>query len=198
MVRPLFSSGPQVTCPQKTRRLTSNADFLQLARIALSGRTQDVQVILRRAAKRYHPLVPRFADALTALLHESPTAASPLRRQADVPLPVDIDSRLHLMRVETEPVLEHEPVFAPALAASLQQIVEERRNPLTLVRAGLDPTRTALFVGPPGRRQDDGCAMASEGTQASASHSRPCCRHEQLPWPHRQQSLPCARIRQDN
>jgi hypothetical protein len=33
-------------------------DFLQLARIALSGRTQDVQVILRRAAKRYHATVP--------------------------------------------------------------------------------------------------------------------------------------------
>lgn len=126
------------------------ADFLQLARIALSGRTQDVQVILRRAAKRYHAFVPQFADALTALLHELPSLASPLRRQAEVPLPVDINSRLHLMRVETEPVLEHEPVFAPALAASLQQIVEERRNPQALVRAGLDPMRAALFVGPPG------------------------------------------------
>jgi Cdc6-like AAA superfamily ATPase len=126
------------------------ADFLQLARIALSGRTQDVQVILRRAAKRYHAFVPQFADALTSLLHESPTAASPLRQQAEVPLPVDIDSRLQLMRVETEPVLEHEPVFAPVLAASLQQIVEERRNPQALVRAGLDPMRAALFVGPPG------------------------------------------------
>lgn len=134
----------------ENKKTDIQADFLQLARIALSGRPQDVQVILRRAAKRYHAFVPQFSDALTALLHELPSLASPLRQQAEVPLPVDIDSRLHLMRVETEPFLEHEPVFAPGLAASLQQIVEERRNPQALVRAGLDPMRAALFVGPPG------------------------------------------------
>src|SRR5262245_44305981 len=70
------------------------ADYLQLARVALSGRMQDVHVVLRRAAKRYHPVVPQLADALTTLLHESPAPASPLRRQADVPLPVDLDTRL--------------------------------------------------------------------------------------------------------
>jgi hypothetical protein len=141
---------PTVDMTQENKKTDIEADFLQLARIALSGRTQDVQVVLRRTAKRYHPLVPQFADALTTLLHESPSQASPLRRQAEVPLPVDMDSRLHLMRVESEPALDHEPIFAQDLAASLTQIVEERRNPQALVRAGLDPTRAALFVGPPG------------------------------------------------
>lgn len=133
--------------PAKT---SIEADFLQLARTALSGRIQDVQVVLRRVAKRYHQAVPQLAEALTSLLHESPSLASPLRRQAEVPLPVDIDSRLHLMRVETEPVLDHEPVFSAELEGNLRQIVEERRNPQALVRAGLDPMRAALFVGPPG------------------------------------------------
>ncbi|MBZ0149394.1 MAG: ATP-binding protein, partial [Pseudorhodoplanes sp.] len=135
---------------QENKKTDIETDFLQLARIALSGRTQDVQVVLRRAAKRYHSLVPQFADALTTLLHESPSQTSPLRRQAEVPLPVDLDSRLHLMRVEAEPVLDHEPIFARDLEASLRQIVEERRNTQALARAGLDPTRAALFVGPPG------------------------------------------------
>ncbi|WP_223153892.1 AAA family ATPase [Bradyrhizobium japonicum] len=126
------------------------ADFLQLARTALSGRIQDVQVVLRRAAKRYHQAIPQFSEALTSLLHEAPSPASPLRRQAEVPLPVDIDSRLHLMRVETAPVLDHEPVFSTDCEAALRQIVEERRNPQALARAGLDPARAALFVGPPG------------------------------------------------
>lgn len=133
----------------ENKKTDIEADFLQLARIALSGRTQDVQVILRRAAKRYHLVVPGFADALMTLLHEAPSRASPLR-QADVPLPVDLESRLHLMRVETEPALDREPIFAPDLSASLSQIIEERRNPQALARAGLDPTRAALFVGPPG------------------------------------------------
>ena len=135
---------------QENKKTDIEADFLQLARTALSGRTQDVQVVLRRAAKRYQLSVPQFAEALTTLLHELPSPASPLRRQAEVPLPVDIDSRLHLMRVEPEPALDHEPVFAPDLEASLHQIVEERRNPQALARAGLDPTRAALFLGPPG------------------------------------------------
>jgi hypothetical protein len=125
-------------------------EFLKLARVALSGRLQDVHVVLRRTAKRYRAAAPEFADALTALLHESPSLASPLRSQAEVPLPVDLDSRLHLLRVEAEPMLDHEPIFASKLAVSFGQIIEERRNPQALARAGLDPTRAALFVGPPG------------------------------------------------
>jgi ATP-dependent 26S proteasome regulatory subunit len=135
---------------EHNKKTDIEADFLQLARIALSGRTQDVQVVLRRAAKRYHTVVPHLAEALTTLLHESPTLASPLRRQAELPLPVDLDTRLHLMRVETHPTLDHDPVLAPDLAASLNQLVKERQNPEALVRAGLEPTRSALFVGPPG------------------------------------------------
>jgi hypothetical protein len=146
---------PNVLCTESDMTHANNdpdieTDFLQLARIALSGRTQDVQVILRRVAKRYHAKVPHLSDALTTLLHELPSPGSPLRRQADVPLPVDLDSRLHLLRVEPEPALDHEPIFARDLASLLAQIIEERRHPQKLVRAGLDPTRAALFVGPPG------------------------------------------------
>jgi hypothetical protein len=138
------------TMTQESKSPNVESDFLQLARVALTGRTQDVYVVLRRAAKRYHAVAPHFADALTRLLQESPSSASPLRKMADVPLPVDLDSRLHLMRVESDPVLDHEPIFSPEVAVSLEQIIQERRNPKALVRAGLDPTRTALFLGPPG------------------------------------------------
>lgn len=137
-----------MTLPNK--KTSIEADYLQLARIALTGRTQDVQVILRRIAKRYAPTIPEFADGLTALLQELPTQATPLRQTADIPLPVDLDTRLHLLRVEVEPELDHEPIFAPAIKTALAQIVEERRHPQKLVRAGLDPTRAALFLGPPG------------------------------------------------
>ena len=58
-----------------------------------------IQVLLHRAAKRYRVEAPEFAEALTKLVREAPTRASPLRRQAEVPMPVDTDSRLHLMRV---------------------------------------------------------------------------------------------------
>lgn len=153
---PMRPYGGQAIFPDPESRMSQHkkpnieADFLQLARIALTGRHQDVQVVLRRAAKRYSPEAPHLSQALTTLLHELPSHASPLRQQQDMPLPVDLDTRLHLLRVETHPHLDHEPVFTPSLAASLMQIIQERRNPEALLRAGLDPTRAALFVGPPG------------------------------------------------
>jgi hypothetical protein len=140
----------KVDMTQPNKKTSIEADYLQLARIALSGRAQDVQVILRRIAKRYAPTIPQLADGLTRLLQELPTSAAPLRQQAEVPLPVDLDTRFHLLRVETEPELDHEPIFAPSVKAALAQIIEERRHPQKLMRAGLDPTRAALFLGPPG------------------------------------------------
>lgn len=125
------------------------ADFLRLARTALSGRSQDVHVLLRRVARRYRLGSSQLAEPLMGLLHEAPTHTSPLR-QADLPLPVDLDTRLHLTRIEVDPMLDHEPVFVPGLGASLDQLITERRNPEVLLRVGLEPTRTALFVGPPG------------------------------------------------
>ncbi|MGY4231115.1 hypothetical protein ACVIIW_000062 [Bradyrhizobium sp. USDA 4449] len=136
-----------MTEPKKKTEIET--DLLQLARIALSGRTQDVQVILRRFAKRYSSSLPQISDKLTSLLQELPTQASPLR-QADIPVPVDLDSRLHLLRVEFEPQPDHEPIFAPNVTEALGQIIAERRHPQKLMRAGLDPTRAALFLGPPG------------------------------------------------
>jgi SpoVK/Ycf46/Vps4 family AAA+-type ATPase len=125
-------------------------DIAQLARIALGGRTQDVQVLLHRMAKRRRESHPKLAAEITDLLREAPTRSSPLRRQSDTALPVDLDTRFHLIRVEEQPILDQEPVYAPQVATALAHLVEERRNLKTLIDAGLEPTRTALFTGPPG------------------------------------------------
>lgn len=140
-------AGGIMTAPENVSDI--EADFVQLGRVALSGRTQDVQLVLHRTAKRYHIVMPQLAEAIRTLLHESPTPASPLR-QGEMPLPVDLDTRLHLMRVETNPMLDHEPVFAAEMRASLSQLVKERKHPEALLPVGLEPTRAALFVGPPG------------------------------------------------
>lgn len=125
-------------------------DFAHLARIALAGREQDVQLFLHKTIKRYGPTNPSLATSLSELLREAPTRASPLRRQAEAPLPVDIDSRLKLLRIEASPTFDHKPVFAPKVLEGLQQLLSERRSPQALHEAGLEPTKTALFTGPPG------------------------------------------------
>ncbi|WP_284352652.1 AAA family ATPase [Roseisolibacter agri] len=65
-------------------------------------------------------------------------------------MPVDTDSRLDLLRVEPVPVLDHEPLWAPPVRAALEQLVRERQEAAALDAAGLTPTRTAVFSGPPG------------------------------------------------
>jgi len=125
-------------------------DFLQLARIALAGRAQDIHVLLHRTARRYRAEASDFADAITSLLREAPTRASPLRRQVETPLPVDTESRLHLLRVEQTPALEHDPVLAPNVSTSLGLLIKERKQPDQLHAVNLEPTKTALFIGPPG------------------------------------------------
>lgn len=124
-------------------------DFIQLARTALSGRTQDVHLLIHRASKRYRDTIPHMSESLLSLLKESPSRASPLRKQNDVPLPVDLDSRLQLLRVEIAGV-ENEPIFSDKNKDYLQQVLMERKNADTLYRLGLHPTKSLLFTGAPG------------------------------------------------
>lgn len=131
-------------------KFNMSEEFVHLARLALAGRPQDIQAFLQRTARRAKAQAPDLSIAVSGLLKEAPTRSSPLRRQAEVPLPVDLDSRLQLMRVEERPVLDWEPVFIPAVARQLHALVEERLNPDALRAASLEPTRTALFVGAPG------------------------------------------------
>jgi SpoVK/Ycf46/Vps4 family AAA+-type ATPase len=128
----------------------ADVDLVQLARIALSGRTQDVQVLLHRIAKRSRESSPALANQITELLREAPTRASPLRRETQTALPVDLDTRFQLIKVEEIPILDHEPVFTPEILSSLTHLVGERANLKALLDEGLEPTRTTLFTGPPG------------------------------------------------
>jgi len=125
-------------------------DLVHLARIALSGRAQDVQLFLRRVSKRYRNNAPELAEAITKLLRESPTRSSPLRKGAVAAIPVDADSRLQLVRHETVTELPTEPIFDEAVAPLLAQLVSERQQADRLQAEGLAPTRTVLFTGAPG------------------------------------------------
>lgn len=124
-------------------------DFVHLARLALSGRAQDVQTYLHRVAKR-RGLDREFSAALIDLLRNNPTRSSPLRKGMERALPTDTDSRFQLLRVEEAPFLKMEPVYTEQVQGTLSRLVEERQNLGALLEAGLEPTRTVLFTGPPG------------------------------------------------
>ena len=128
---------------------TFEKDFVHLARVALSERSQDVQAFLYRITKRKDTSA-ELASALVQLLRKNPTRSTPLRRDSGAAVPADTDSRFQLLRVEQEPYLPSEPVYVESIRQTLDRLVEERRNMQSLLEAGLEPTGTVLFTGPPG------------------------------------------------
>ena len=124
--------------------------LVHLARLSLSGRDQDVATYLQRVARRLRVTSPETAAALTTVLREAPTRTSPLRSTSAAPMPVDGDSRLPLLRIDTKGLGLQEPILDQHTQRILHQIIDERRHGIRLLEAGLAPSRAALFVGPPG------------------------------------------------
>ncbi len=125
-------------------------DLVQLARLALAGRPQDVQTYVTRMSRKYQKLVPDLGEQLRDLLKAAPTRKSPLRSATMATIPLDRDSKLDLLRIESAGLLEHEPIWQEHIDESLRQIVLEHQQADALHGRGLGPTRTAIFTGPPG------------------------------------------------
>jgi len=107
-------------------------------------------VLVRKYARRYRSTAPELAERLTALLRENTPRVSPTRRIEPAALPVDGDSRLPLVRMIETPTLEIEPVYDTRTWAAVRQVAREREQSERLAQAGVDPTRSVLFTGPPG------------------------------------------------
>jgi hypothetical protein len=125
-------------------------NLFHLARLGLQGRSQDVQAYIRQSIRRFRQQDPKLASALSDLLALAPTSLSPLRDVGGAIVPVDADSRLALAKSEYPVVLTSAPILNAELALRLEQVIEERSHLSALEQQGLGPTRSLLFVGPPG------------------------------------------------
>ncbi len=130
------------------KRLSDN--MVQLARLGLSGRAQDVQAYLRQSIRRMRQDDPALAGELAELLALAPTSLSPLRDFGGAIVPVDADSHLALAKTEYPVALQTQPILSPDLTLRLDQVVAEQSHLSALEGQGLGPTRSLLFVGPPG------------------------------------------------
>ena len=125
-------------------------ELVGLSRLALSGRRQDIQMMIRRLARRLRKTRPDVADQLDHLLTESPTLESPMRNDSIAAIPTDSDSRLKLVRPEFPVVLDVEPIWSDDVRRRLDQVVAERMRQQELAKEGLAPTRSVLLTGQPG------------------------------------------------
>ncbi len=122
--------------------------LVQVTRMALAGREQDIQQYVRRMIRSKE--FGDIKDQLVTLLADAPTKASPLRNAQFEAIPVDLDSRLQLIRYEVTGQPDINPVWNDTIGGKLNQLIAERKQTDTLLKKGLAPVRTALFTGPPG------------------------------------------------
>jgi len=122
-------------------------DTVHLVRLALEGKVDDVAALSRRMLRAVAARRPDLGPIVTGVLEAA--AAGPTRA-AQQALPVDLESRLELLRREQVPQLATDPTWPKPVGEQLAAVIREREQEEKLVDAGLAPTRSLLFVGPPG------------------------------------------------
>src|SRR5262245_16905555 len=92
------------------------SDFVHLARFALEGKREDVAALLRRAVPALSRRRPDLAPAAKELLAGFGRALGRGMTAQPLPLPVDNDSRLELLRREYPVVLPATPLWTGPVA----------------------------------------------------------------------------------
>lgn len=128
----------------------SNKFLVQLSKLAIAGKKQDVLLYLRRIAKQYEKESPELFNELIKIIQQSQSYGSLTRGTNFNDIPVDTDSRLQLVRHENISHLEHSPIWSEEVENLLNRVVNERSKQKELMKSGINPTRSLLFTGLPG------------------------------------------------
>ncbi|MCP3139023.1 AAA family ATPase [Pyxidicoccus xibeiensis] len=134
------------------QKIDSIDHLFHVARLGLAGRRDDLAVYVQKLVRTLGRTDPERAAKLQDLLavsQPSNAGQGALRSATMAAVPVDIESRMSLLKEEW-PSLDLEPKWSPPIKGELSQVVLERRRTEELLRGGIAPTRSVLFTGPPG------------------------------------------------
>jgi len=130
-------------------------DLVQLIRLALAEQTDDVRLFVARLVRKYRDGDPELVEQINLYLKSKPTRKSTALRKTTIAsketvLPRDDESRLSLLKVFKDKPDDVHPLLSTELEDTLGQLIQERKQVAKLASLGLDPTRSAIFVGQPG------------------------------------------------
>lgn len=114
-----------------------------------------MRLFAARLVRKYRQSDPDLSRRIDDHLKAAP-AASPMRRRPVAEPDATIhppdrssdDDQLALVRLDTSGAKK--PVLGGRIGASVHQLLDERRESRKLRSMGLEPVRSAIFVGPPG------------------------------------------------
>ncbi|TVX94499.1 AAA family ATPase [Paenibacillus agilis] len=106
-------------------------------------------MLARKNMRLFMKTRPDIAEVLEKVLNNTANSTRAFNDDMLSPLPVDMDSRLELLKRDYID-FESDPVWPEAVYSELEAIIKERERLSELTSRGLAPTRTVLFVGPPG------------------------------------------------
>ncbi|WP_258405958.1 AAA family ATPase [Shewanella acanthi] len=124
-----------------------NKLILRLAEAALSGDKNLGQMAVRQFSSRIRATNANLYELLINKLEINATRSLNLNNK---PLPVDVDTRQSLIKIENPVSLDKAPVHAFNVGEALEQILLERKYINELLSEGIFPARSVIFQGEPG------------------------------------------------
>ncbi|MBJ7983001.1 AAA family ATPase [Bacillus cereus] len=124
-------------------------EYAHIVRLSLEGKQEDVMGLAKKNIRYINKTRPDIASKLKNILNSTSNYASVIRKNVQDPLPIDIDSKLELIKREYFE-FDEDPVWPDNVWVEMDNIIMEREFEKKLISKGLSPTKSALFVGPPG------------------------------------------------
>lgn len=127
-----------------------HVEYVQLARLALSGRQQDALTVVRRASRKFQSEYPELHSQLKTMLSkvERDSSGSIRGTQPSSFAPAENSSSMVFSGQTSAPVVQ--PVWNERVGRELTEIVQEQERAAELEVVGLLPTRSLLLTGAPG------------------------------------------------
>lgn len=130
-------------------------DLAQSVRLGLQSHADGMRLFAARLVRKYRLSAPELSRQIDQYLQAAP-AASPMRRKSITQasdagaVSADPSSAEGLALRLPDPGCARAPLLSNHVAAAVQQLLTERRNIKKLAARGLEPIKSAIFIGPPG------------------------------------------------
>lgn len=132
------------------QKYSYHQNLVQVSRLGLEGDIASLQSLLRRLQRQLVKTDPEVAAQISEIISNTGSTRRLNKTNHRTSPPEDSDTRQQLLRME-HPIGDLPKLSLPDdVQKSLNQIVMERQKSSLLKKKEIEPTKSAVFFGPPG------------------------------------------------